>query len=679
MNYIITKDKEFFKKIGDYNFCDIEELANLPEIIAFDSETTGLFSLVDDMFCCQIGTGENNYIIHMYDDNYTFYDVIPYVKDCTFVMQNGIFDLGFMYKYKFVPKKVFDTMLASRILYNGDIVNRRADFQAIMERELGVYYDKTDQKNIHIVKLSRPSAIKYSFNDVDRLIECHDVLLNKIKDRGFLLTYNLHCRFARALAYMEKCGLPLSGPKWLDKMKTDKKNTIKFQKEIYEYIYDRLPQFADRQIDLFQGLQKKLTVNLNSPEQMIPVFNALGIKTKDKDGKDSIDKKIIKKTKHEFVDLWLKYQEAQHRVSTFGKTVYDKMIDGRIYTNFNPMVDTARLSTRRGGINFLNFPSDEQTRDCFEAPQEHKMIVCDWSGQETVLAADLSGDEAMTKSVIEGLDLHCMMARVLYPELKDVSDENIIEFHSDKRQFSKAPRFAMQYGGSGYTLHINEDIPLEEAEDIFNKFVSLHPGLFEWGERNFLRAIKLGYIESVDGWKLKLPKFDWFSDLKVEIEAITKAQWTLYKIGKAERKRERLIEEANKKLAPGVEKKVYTVVNEEAYKFYKSKAKRISDYFKLRSEYKRLTLNNPIQTRGAHQMKLALSMIFEWIVEQDLLDIVLICNAVHDEVICEAPNNLAEKTKQIVGLFMKEAGDHYLSTLKIKADANIGQTWYEAK
>jgi hypothetical protein len=30
------------------------------------------------------------------------------------------------------------------------------------------------------------------------------------------------------------------------------------------------------------------------------------------------------------------YQNANHRVTTFDKSIYDKTIDGRIYTNFNP-------------------------------------------------------------------------------------------------------------------------------------------------------------------------------------------------------------------------------------------------------------------------------------------------------------------------------------------------------
>ena len=59
-NYIITKHPEFFKKTGKYNFCSLEQLETLPNEVAFDSETTGLFAPEEDMFCCQIGDRTNN-------------------------------------------------------------------------------------------------------------------------------------------------------------------------------------------------------------------------------------------------------------------------------------------------------------------------------------------------------------------------------------------------------------------------------------------------------------------------------------------------------------------------------------------------------------------------------------------------------------------------------------------
>ena len=42
MNYIITKNKNYFENIGNYNFCGLEELKKLPDKIAIDTETTGL-------------------------------------------------------------------------------------------------------------------------------------------------------------------------------------------------------------------------------------------------------------------------------------------------------------------------------------------------------------------------------------------------------------------------------------------------------------------------------------------------------------------------------------------------------------------------------------------------------------------------------------------------------------
>jgi DNA polymerase-1 len=667
MNYIICKDKKSFTSIGEYNYCNLEDM-DLPDTIAIDTETTGLSPRDSDIFCTQIGTGKNNYIIVMYNDNYCFEDLIPYIENKTLIGHNILFDLGFMYKHNFYPKQVRDTMLASKILHNGDPTTRH-DFGSVMKKELEVVYDKTDQKNIHIVKLSQTSTIEYSFNDVDRLIELHISLSKKIDLGGFTKTYNLHCRYIKALAYMEQCGLPISSTEWKAKMKEDKENTFKWKNVIEDYIYDNLKQFADNQIDLFDT-KKRIHVSIDSPLQMIKVFNALGIPTKDRDGKDSINESIISKSKHEFVEIWLNYQEANHRVTTFGEKIYKQIDNERLYTNFNPMVDTARLSTRKGHINFLNFPADSITRKCFKANKDNVMIVCDWSGQETVIAADLSGDEAMTNSVVNNADLHCAFARILNPELKDLDDETIIKDHKAKRQAAKSPRFAFQYGGSAFTIHQNEGIPLEEAYKIENAFKELHSGLYTWGNKVFEQSVKQGYIESADGWKLKLPKFDEFKEYKEKVENITKEEWTIYKQGKLEVKK--FYEEKEK----GIK---YEYIFPKSVEFYKSKKTQVSQFFKLKSEYQRLCLNNPVQSRGAHQLKLATCLLFEWIVENDYIKKVKIVNTVHDEIVVECEEGLKEIVKKEVESSMLIGGDYYLTNLKIKADANIGNSWGEAK
>ena len=395
MNYIITHNQSHYKKIGEYNYCSLEDMI-LTDTISVDTETTGLTPRNCELFCVQIGTGSNNYIIDLYSsgkDSYKFEELIPYIKDKTMIFHNALFDLGFFYKHNFYPESILDTMLASKIIYNGaeDLDNHslpyRHDFGSVMKRELDIQYDKYEQKNIHIVKLSQDSTIEYSFNDVDRLIELHDALLVKISRHKFMQTYNLHCRYIRALAYMEQCGLPINPELWKAKMEQDVINAIKWKQKIEEYIFDTLPQFADKQLDMFDT-EKRILVSITSSLQMIKVFQALGIPTKDREGKDSINESIISKSKHEFVKLWLDFQEANHRVTTFGDKIYQQIENERIYTNFNPMVDTARLSTRKGNINFLNFPSDKETRSCFKANEGNSMIVCDYSGQFGMIIVD---------------------------------------------------------------------------------------------------------------------------------------------------------------------------------------------------------------------------------------------------------------------------------------------------
>lgn len=680
-SYIITKNPEYFRKLGDYNFCSLSVLEDLPQTIAFDTETTGLIPRRDDFFCVQIGTGKDNFIIDFYTstDAYTFYDVIPFIKNKTLILHNALFDLGFCYKYNFFPAKhnIRDTMLASKILHNGQSWIRH-DFGSVMERELELIYDKSDQKNINRIKLSHASTIEYSFNDVRRLIDLHDVLYQKILDGGFKQTYLLHCAWIRALAYMESCGIPVSSEMWKDKMEVDKENQKKAEEEIKAYIREKLPRYAVQQISLFDGESKDITVQLTSPKQMIKIFQDFGVNTKNRDGKDSIEESIISKSHHEFVKMWLKFQEANHRVTTFGDNILQSIEDERLFTNFNPMVDTARLSTRKGHINFLNFPADKETRNCFKASGDNVMIVCDFEGQENVVLADKSGDEVMTDSVVNGSCLHSAFARVLFPEIADLSDDEIKDHHSDKRSKAKAPRFAFAYGGNAFTIHVNENIPLKQAEEIEKSFKELHSGVFKWGEKELDKAILTGYIESAAGWKLYLPHFDKFKFLQKKVEDISNEDWARYKRGKSDYSRYYEIKRANVDL-PADKKKQFVAKYPEDLEFYRSKKETVSDYFKLRSGYQRLVLNNPVQSCASHQTKLSMLLMFEWILEQGLQWKVRIANAVHDEIILECPFNLKEIVSEKLTETMKNGADQFLTNLKMGAEAHYNYTWYLAK
>ena len=668
-NYIITKNKDYFKAIGDYMYCDLTDMILSPTV-SLDLETTALKAILGDIFAIQIGTGVDNYLIHCYDNNYVPQDVIPYLENKILIGHNLTFDLGFFYKYGFYPDKVKDTFIASKILYNG-IKEYRHDFGTVFERELGINYDKSEQKNINKIKLSTSKSIEYCFNDVDRLIELHNYLETKIIEGGFQDTYNLHCEYIKALAYMEQCGVPLSKEKWVQKIELDKQVLKEKEQLVSNYITKNLPQFHQQQLDLF-NTEPILGLDLTSPKQMIPVFQALKINCIDDEGKDSISENVIKKTKHEFVNIWLEYQSAKHDVTTFGNNIFEKVIDGRIYTGYNPILDTARISSRKGDVNTLNLPANQRTRECIVAKPGFKMIVSDYEGQETRVGADITGDEAMIDSILNGSDLHCAFARVLYPELQELSDEEITKDHKAKRNASKSPRFCFQFGGTGYTLALNENLPVKEGMRIEGLFKQLHSGIYEYGNRKLQEAVKLGYIESTMGFKLHLPDFERFKELQIKVEQISKREWELYREGKEEYQK---LEKAKE------QKRIYEIQKKSSFDFYSKNKSFISRFFKLKSQYYRLCLNNPTQTTAAHQTKLAACMLFDFIKQNNHLGRAKICIIPHDEFVMEVENELVELYQEKLGYFMREAGNKFIENplIKMNADANSGENWYQAK
>ena len=442
MNYIVTKRKDYFHKIGKYNFKETDEIV-LPRKIALDLECTGLTARIDSIFAAQIGTGKDNYLFDL--ETVPFKELRQLIEDKILVLHNAAFDLGFLYRKGFFPKKIRDTMLASMILHNGRKEENGGpvlhSWKACMKRELGIEYDKSEQKNIHKIKLSTKESINYCFQDVDRLLELEENLEAKLDEWGALETLYLHYDHVQALAYMEQCGLPVSSERWLAKMRADIAEKDAKARMVIDYIYDNLPQFRNLQLNAFET-EKELNVLLSSPQQMIPVFEQFGINVLDEEDNKSLEKDIIKRSNHPFAKMWVDYKEIEHDITTFGKKLYEKIEDERIYTRFHPILDTGRISTRKGEINFLNFPANEKTRSCFYT-EKNLIVGADFSNQETYILADQSKDEMTLASVIDGIDLHLEFAKKLNPEIADLSNEEILKKHKDKRQAAKAPRFAL--------------------------------------------------------------------------------------------------------------------------------------------------------------------------------------------------------------------------------------------
>ena len=74
-------------------------------------------------------------------------------------------------------------------------------------------------------------------------------------------------------------------------------------------------------------------------------------------------------------------------------------------------------------------------------------------------------------------------------------------------------------------------------------------------------------------------------------------------------------------------------------------------------------------------------MLFNYIKKNNHLGLAKICIIPHDEFVMEVEDELVELYKEKLGYFMREAGNKLIKNplIKMNADANSGENWYQAK
>lgn len=94
----------------------------------------------------------------------------------------------------------------------------------------------------------------------------------------------------------------------------------------------------------------------------------------------------------------------------------------------------------------------------------------------------------------------------------------------------------------------------------------------------------------------------------------------------------------------------------------------------LRAFGERVARNMPIQGTAADIIKIAMIRVYHRLKDENMQAKLIL--QVHDELIVEAPEAEAQKAAQIVSEEMENACQ---MKVRLKSDANIGKTWYDAK
>lgn len=700
MIYVVTNQIELFKN-DSFEIITKEQALDMISkcnVLQYDCETTGTCpeGNLDKIICFQIGSKKYDFQI-VIDNPY----VTPeYFKEplqkAALVGQNLKFDIKFLYNYGIIPTKVYDTMIVEQLLYLGYPAGKiKFGLDSLVERYLPDQKMSKEVRGQIIWRGLDFEVIKYAAHDVELLEDIMWKQVAECKKKQCLKGAELECSFVPVIAYLEWCGIHLDEGKWREKMKSDSENLEKCRKVLDNWLIEQsfsktekvktivnyktvtVPMVSrNTQGDLFNGfdLDYKCNVNWDSSKQVVAVAKLLGFntsvisKTTGKES-DSVLEKHLKAQKginDEFLKMYFDYKEFSKVTTTYGQGHINQInpITSNIHTEYwqlGAMSGRMSCGSNKANItlakykgispkdctyaNMQQLPADEKTRSCFTAHKGNLIVSCDWSSLEARLGADIYNEHSMIKEYLEGSgDMHSLMAIVFFGDKMEpnITTKEVKKKYPNLRKAAKSPEFLIQFGGGAQGLATQLAISEEEAQKYVDSYYNKFSGIAEFKKKGSKFVREYGYVlmNSYTGHKMYWwDHKEWLN----RQNSFTKEFWDNYKL-------------YHKGTGDSI-------------------AVEVSKHFKAASKWDRMALNGPTQGTGVNCLKLASYRLFKWIVDNNYFNKIKISALVHDEIVCEFPEELKETFPKLLEQIMLEAAAEYCKKLPIPAEASVGKCW----
>lgn len=432
--------------------------------VGLDCETTGLNPLSDRIRLLTLDADTNDggrvvYVVdlHHLPDDANLGPLFDTLSTVEVVGHNLQFDLRFLARHGFTPGKVFDTMVASRVLNAGarDADGNRTGhkLQEVVERVLGIHLDKSEQKSDWTGTLTA-AQYAYAAHDVRHLVALADALKEKIGNNP---TLDLENRTLLGIAWAGPVTIDRTA--WLAATATAEAN----QQRLAGEMDDLVPNDGN----LFGGR------NWNSTDQVIAAFASVGVTLH-----STYDDQLAAVT-HPLAARLRDYRAAAKLAGTYGRKWIDTHAPtGVVLPTWNQMgTDTGRMSC--SDPNLQQIPRDGAYRRCFTTQKGKVLIKGDFSQIELRTAAVVAGETRMIDAYSKGEDLHSLTAaRLIGKAVADVT--------KGERQVAKAVNFGLLFGMGAPKLvetalkNYDVRLTLDEAKRHKDTFFKLYPDLARW-------------------------------------------------------------------------------------------------------------------------------------------------------------------------------------------------------
>lgn len=498
----------------------ISELENfiskIDQIIAIDTETTGLNPITDKMVGISLAVSETDGIyipirhktgtIDLFGgdtlapNQLSITDVHKVIYPI--LTNDKIIKIGHNLKYDFhilanegwdISKitPFDDTMLMSYILH-GTIHGHGLDELAL--KYLGhstikfasLFPPRTKNEDMHFDALPIETASKYAVEDA-------------------CISYALYDKMHPELIQNEKlnhlyktCDLPLMPV------------LLKLERIGVMADKQRLNQLSGVFHQQLQKLESEIwelaghEFNIASPKQLgIVLFDEMGL-TANK--KRSTDAETLNELmdEHVIIEKILSWRSIAKLAGTYADALPHQIAsDGRIHTTYlQTSTNTGRLSSRDPNLQNIPIKTElgEEIRKCFIASPGNVLISVDYSQIQLRLLADIADIKTFKETFNNGDDIHSQTARKIF---NIPSDQPVPK---EMRRAAKTVNFSIIYGISSFGLAGQLGIERHAAQSIINSYMAGLPEVKEYIDKTKEFALENACVYTPWGRKIELPE-----------------------------------------------------------------------------------------------------------------------------------------------------------------------------
>ncbi len=467
-----------------------EFLSHVTNVIAFDTETTGLNQITDKIVGISLA----------YDDTHGAYipirhiiksmdlfgadTVVPdqlkietvYKKLWPIFTNPNIVKVAHNLKYdlhilgnegwnitEITP--VDDTMLLSYALH-GTLHGHGLD--ELAEKYLGhidikfedLFDAKTKDTDRHFETLPIDIATKYSGEDSVVCMALYNLMRPQLNANEKLRELYDTCDLPLCpiLCVMEKNGVCVNRDKLNQLSNVFHEQLTKLETEIYD--------LAGHEF------------NVGSPKQLATIlFDELHLYAGKKRSTDADALNDLIES-HPIIEKILNWRSIAKLAGTYADALPHQIaLDGRIHTTYlQTSTNTGRLSSRNPNLQNIPIKTElgEEIRRCFVATPGKNLIAVDYSQIQLRLLADVANVTMFKETFNAGLDIHEQTARKVF----NIPQSSVVP--KDLRRAAKTINFSIIYGISAFGLANQLNITRDAAKKIIDSYMAGLPEIKEY-------------------------------------------------------------------------------------------------------------------------------------------------------------------------------------------------------